>query len=139
MTTYVLDASVAVKWYVPEIDDDAAKKLLAAEHDLHVPDLFFPEFGNILWKKVQRGEIDDDEAREIAAEIKTVPLFTHRSFPNLVAALELALAHKRTVYDAYYVALSVDLDCPFITADEKLVNALQPTFGDQVRLVRSLP
>lgn len=139
MTTYVLDASVAVKWYIPEIDEVAAKSLLAASHDLHVPEMFFPEFGNILWKKVQRGQIDADEAREIAAQVMTVPLIIHRSHPHLEEALDLALSHQRTVYDAYYLALSLDLGCPFITADEKLVNALQPTFGNQIRLIRSLP
>lgn len=139
MTTYVLDASVAIKWYVPEIDDVAAKTLLAAEHDLHVPELFFPEFGNILWKKVQRGDLVEDEAREIAAEVKTVPLNIHRSYPFLEAALDLALAYQRTVYDAYYLALAVDLTSLFITADEKLYNALQKALGNQIRLVRSLP
>jgi predicted nucleic acid-binding protein len=46
----------------------------------------------------------------------------------LPEAYRLAVAHQRTVYDAMYLALSVQENCPFVTADEKMVNALGSTF-----------
>ena len=47
-----------IKWHVAEIHADAALRLLGDDApELHVPDLMFPEAGNILWKKVGRGEL----------------------------------------------------------------------------------
>ena len=48
MTRYVIDASVAIKWYLPEPDDDKARLLLVGGHDLLAPDLMLIEVSNIL-------------------------------------------------------------------------------------------
>ena len=54
MSLFVVDASVAIKWFLPEIHSDAALPLLAHKHLLHAPDLIFSEFGNVLWKRVRK-------------------------------------------------------------------------------------
>jgi predicted nucleic acid-binding protein len=55
----VVDANVAIKWILPEIYSWEALGLLQnEENQLLVPDFFFSECGNILWKRVRRGEID---------------------------------------------------------------------------------
>ena len=56
MTAWVIDASVAAKWLLPEDGSDQASALLGDE--LLVPDLLFAELANIFWKKQMRGEID---------------------------------------------------------------------------------
>ena len=127
MSAYVVDASVAVKWYVPEIHADRAATLLGDDHELHIPDLFLAEFGNILWKKVVRGELTDSEAKSIVQSLWAVPLRRHSSEPLLEAAVETALLTSRTVYDSLYVTLAVSLNCLLVTADEHLWNALHPT------------
>jgi predicted nucleic acid-binding protein len=125
----VVDASVVIKWHVPENHSEAAQRLLTRDWiTLHVPDLSSPELGNILWKKVRRGELSEDQAREIARLLAVAPLVVHRSVDLLEAALEIALGTGRTVYDSMYIALAVHLDCPLVTADEKLVNALHGSF-----------
>ena len=43
-------------------------------------------------------------------------------------AVRLAITHQRTVYDALYVALSVREQCRYVTADERLVNAIGAVF-----------
>jgi predicted nucleic acid-binding protein len=50
----VVDASVAIKWYLPEIHSEDALRLIDEERELLVPDLVWSEVGNILWKKWQR-------------------------------------------------------------------------------------
>jgi predicted nucleic acid-binding protein len=121
----VVDANVVIKWHVTEIHTDAALRLLRDDAPaLHVPDLVFPEAGNILWKKVRRGDLAEDQARRIGHLVAVAPLEVHPSAPLLEAALEIALRTERTVYDSLYVALAVQLDSRLVTADEKLYNAL---------------
>ncbi len=63
MSRYVLDASVAIKWFVPKIYSNAARQLLASDHSFLVPDFFFAEVGNVLWKRVRRGDDTADNAQ----------------------------------------------------------------------------
>ncbi len=122
----VVDASVVIKWHVTEVHSDRALWLLQDDAPaLHAPDLVFPEVGNILWKKVRRGDLTEDQARGIGHLVAVAPLAAHRSAPLLEAALEIALRTGRTVYDSLYVALAVQLNCRLVTADEKLHKALE--------------
>jgi predicted nucleic acid-binding protein len=126
MAHVVVDASVVINWQVPEIHSDAALQLLRDDGPgLHVPDLVFAEVGNILWKKVRRGELTADQAREICGLVAAAPLVVYPARPLVQAALEIAVASGRTCYDSLYVALAVHMNCQFVTADEKLYNALQ--------------
>ena len=63
-TCLVVDASVVIKWHVTEVHSPAALRLLRDDAPaLHAPDLVFPEVGNILWKKVRRGDLTEEQAR----------------------------------------------------------------------------
>jgi predicted nucleic acid-binding protein len=120
----VVDCSVALKWYIPEPHAESASQLLDGRHELHAPDLLLPEFGNCLWEKIRLGELTASESQTILRALEKVPLEIHSSELLLEAALELALHTARTVYDSLYVALAILLDCPFVTADRRLVSAL---------------
>jgi predicted nucleic acid-binding protein len=137
----VVDASVVIKWHVTEIHSDAAQRLLADDGPaLHVPDLMFPEVGNILWKKIRRGELTEEQARGIAHLVVAAPLEVHPSAPLMEAAFEIATRTGRTVYDSLYVALAVRLDCRLVTADERLRNALKEgPLGDYILWVEDDP
>ncbi len=124
MTTVVVDSSVAMKWFVPEVHSDRAASLLETWVQLAAPDLLYAEAGHVLWKKIERGELSATEAREVVAGLRRVPVAISPSGDLLEAALEIALAHRRTVYDSLYVALAVARECDFVTADERLANAL---------------
>jgi predicted nucleic acid-binding protein len=140
MSVYVADASVAVKWYVPEIHSDEALRLLEPGNELHVPDLMQAEVGNILWKKARRGELTPSEARRMAGAILVAPLRVHATSSLLDGALDIALRTDRTVYDALYVALAVALDVGLVTADRRLFQALErSTLRRHVTWVQDLP
>ncbi len=125
-SSLVVDASVVIKWHVDEIHADAARRLLSDDTPaLHAPDLVFPELGNILWKKIRRGELTDEQARRIGHLVALPPLEVHPSAPLLEAALEIAISTGRTVYDSLYLALAVQLNCRMVTADERLYHALK--------------
>lgn len=127
----VVDASVLVKAYIPENGSDRASALLAAmergEVELLAPDLIYAECGNILWKKVRRGELEAADARDIAEAIKDLPLQIESGRTLLSAAFDIAVISGATVYDALYVALAHAYDTRMLTADRKLVSALANT------------
>ncbi|GAX38733.1 type II toxin-antitoxin system VapC family toxin [Nodularia sp. NIES-3585] len=127
MSKYVLDASVAIKWFVPEVHSDAARRLLASNHTFLVPDFFFAEVANVLWKRVRRGEDTVENARQTLADLNAFPVEVCLSQPLMLLALDIALENDRAVYDCFYLALAVTQQCQMVTADEKFYNALQNT------------
>lgn len=137
----IVDARVVIKWHVVEVHTEAALRLLRDDApSLHVPDLMFPEVGNILWKKVRRGDLTEEEARRIAHLMAMAPLEVHPSPPLLEAAHEIAMHTGRTVYDSLYVALAVRMDTRLVTADEKLYNALKDgPLGVHIVWVEEIP
>lgn len=123
----VIDASVAVKWLLPEPNSDKALEILKSSPPLHVPDLLFSEVGNILWKCVRRRDISTENAQELMQWLLQLPLQVHASASLLPVALEIACRYDRSVYDSLYLALAVREACAVVTADERLVNALSST------------
>lgn len=127
MSQYVLDASIAIKWFVPEIYSDLAVRLLVSNHTFLVPDFFFAEVANVLWKRVRRGEDTAENARQTLADLNAVPVEIYLSQPLMPLALDIALQSDRAVYDSLYLALAISQKCKMVTADEKFYNALQNT------------
>ena len=125
MTRIVVDASVAIKWFLPEQESDSADRVLASAGPMHAPDLLLLETASVLWKKVRSRHLGRSEATTIRQGLDSVPLILHPAGPLLETALELALDAGRSIYDSLYLALAFALDCPFVTADEKLVNAIR--------------
>ncbi len=129
----VVDASVAVKWFVPENHSDDAIRWLDARFRRHVPVLLLMEVGQTIWKKVyQRKEIEATDGQLIVRRLLVTPLELHAVGPLLEPAFDIALATGRAVYDSVYLALATSLGCKLVTADQKLVNALRggPFDGD---------
>ena len=127
----VIDASVLIKFYVPEILSDRAERLLAKvgnkDIDLLAPDLIYPEAGNILWKKQRLKELTHSEAEEITDAILSLPLTIEASKSLLPLAVDIAIVYGITVYDASYLSLAKVYETTLITADRKLVDVLANT------------
>jgi predicted nucleic acid-binding protein len=123
----VVDASVAIKWFVPEIHEDEAARWLSSGHPLLAPDLLFAEVSSIAWKKTIRDGLSEAEARRIRRALAKLPLLTISSRELSEAALDLALALRCSVYDALYVALAIAEDTWLVTADRKLHDRISAT------------
>jgi predicted nucleic acid-binding protein len=123
----VVDASVAAKWLVPEVLSGEAVGLLSPDNELVVPELFWAEVGNILWKKARAGELQSTEALTRFDAVSSMGLRTISNAVGARVAIEVALATGRTVYDSLYIALAMHEGCRFVTADERLVNGLGGT------------
>jgi predicted nucleic acid-binding protein len=135
----VVDASVGIKLFLVEPLTDRADALFARLTDdpparFYVPDLFYIECANILWKYVRRFGYPAEEARRDIADLVRLPLQGVPMAALAGPALELATAHGSTAYDAAYVALAQQLELPLVTADEALVRRFAGTGLD----VRSL-
>ena len=124
MTSYVVDACVVVKWFIPEVHTQSAVKLLESENDLFVPDLLYPELGNVIWKKVRKKELDVAIAQEILWGMQKMSLEILSSKPLLSAAFDIADSLDRSVYDSIYLAAACDQDTVLVTADLKFYNAI---------------
>lgn len=139
MTRVVVDASVAVKWFIPEELSADARMFLAAEYELLAPDLLWAELGNVLWKKHRRRELDPRTARRLLRDFARVPIEYHASERWTEAALELAIRHGITVYDGLYLALAVGNGCRVVTADRRLHETCQRgALGQVVSWVRDI-
>ena len=100
----VVDASVAIKWFVRESLHDEALRLLNHPDTIQAPDLLVAEVTNIAWRKFRIGEIGERQALEIARTIRQgVPLL-HSSALFNERALELAFALDHPIYDCLYLA-----------------------------------
>jgi predicted nucleic acid-binding protein len=135
LTTYVLDANIAAKWYLPIETELLSREAGGVQTDydskqieLIVPDLFWLEFGNIMWKAVRRQRVSRQTAERAVASIQTSGIRTLASQPLLGDAFHIAATYDRTVYDATYVALAHLSGAPLLTADERLANALAARF-----------
>ena len=139
----VVDASVGIKLYIAESLSERADALflqLATDPaaELVVPDLFYVECANILWKNVRRTGLPASQARRAVAELAKLGLRRVSTLELIPGALAIALSHSITAYDACYVALTSRLDIPFVTADERLARQLAETSYD-VRWLDDFP
>ncbi|HYN06711.1 MAG TPA: type II toxin-antitoxin system VapC family toxin [Vicinamibacterales bacterium] len=139
MSVFVIDASVVVKWFVPEIHSDAARRLLTLPHEYLAPDLLFAETANTIWKKVRRKELAADEGRQLVADMGRIAVETVSCRALADDAYALANATGRTVYDSMYVALAVRLNTRALTADDRLDAALRnvPAVAGHIQLVQT--
>jgi predicted nucleic acid-binding protein len=95
---------------------------------LVVPDMFWPELGNILWKAVRVGRIPREPADKAVQAMSEFRLPTIPSLGLLREAFSIAITFQCTVYDAVYVALAVLSGRTLVTADERLANTLAAHF-----------
>lgn len=134
MILHVLDASVAAKWFLPRGEEQFIPEALAllrqfqsGEVKLLVPELFWIELANILWKAVRKRrlrQLDADAAvRELLGD-EEIETFSSKDL--VIDALEVASRKGLSLYDSVYIALAAKTGCVFVTADERLVRAVGP-------------
>jgi len=119
----VVDASVAVKWVVTEIDSESAERVNGLGQLLapaHLP----IEVANAIWKKHRAGELPLLTAHEALSATLQFPIDYIESQELLIAAFSLATLHDRTIYDSLYLALALREECPLVTADRRFYNAM---------------
>jgi predicted nucleic acid-binding protein len=131
LNRFVLDASVALKWAVPPAQEPLVsesvhllKQYVAGKLDFLVPDIFWAEIGNALWKGARQRRWSHATADRLASDMRARNFPTSPSLGLMGEALGIAFTYDRAVYDCLYVALAIQSKSQLITADERLANAL---------------
>lgn len=106
---------------------------------LIAPDLLVAEFGNVLWKKHRFEGLTPEDAWQILLAFQDLDIELVPTTQLINTALEIAIAHTRTVYDSLYLALSLREQCPYLTADERLINAVQSSFPNAYWIASWMP
>ena len=132
MDQVVVDSSIVIKWFVVEPYSTEARRLLneyqTGALEMLAPDLLAAEIGNIVWKKHRFQGLAVADAQLILDGFRSLKFNVTPTAALLDEAFRLAVANQRTVYDMMYVTLGLRENCRVVTADEKLVNALQGAF-----------
>ena len=130
---YVLDSNISLKWVLTEADSDKARRLRGEFqkqiHELLAPDVFPVEVAHGLAKAERRGVIPQGDADRLLTNILSTPPQFHPYLPLLKRVLDIASPARIGVYDCLYVALAEREGCELLTADDRLVRTLQPTFA----------
>ena len=143
MKRIVLDASVAAKWLLPPPNEPLRDEALQLARDykdglyeVFVPDVFWAEIANFLWKAARLDRCTQVEARSALEVISDYAFQSVSSVSLLRGAFDIATSYDRAVYDCLYVALAQQIGAELITADEKLANAVAAHY--RVRLLSAI-
>lgn len=127
----VVDASVAVKWYLTEELENEAQEILDAgqrgEALLLAPEFVEPELWNVPWQRHRRGELSPEEVRGYWSNFREIPVFLTDVRQLMPLAAEVTLQSECIIYDALFVALAEAEGAVVVTADEKLLRTLEGT------------
>jgi predicted nucleic acid-binding protein len=120
--TIVVDASVAVRWFLQLEKADLAEALLTSGERIVAPDLVLAEITNAAWKAAVFGGVSTATVADI---VEKSARYFHELMPAEALkdrALEIALALKHPVYDCFYLALAEQRGCQMVTADDRLAR-----------------
>jgi predicted nucleic acid-binding protein len=120
---FVVDASVAVKWYLEEPYAALARRLLDGDHTLIAPEHILAEVGQTLFRRFRQGEITREQVDGIVPHLPA--FFDLMPLEQIAAeATQLACEIAYTVYDCLYVVAAIRRDCTLVTSDERLIAVL---------------
>jgi predicted nucleic acid-binding protein len=137
---WVVDASLAVKWVVPETDSPLAIDLIG--ESLLAPDLIPAEVAHVLWKKLVRKEVSEAVPQVAASWLVELGLETFSRFDLLKQASSLSSTLRYPADGCFYLALAKAENVPMVTADGRLQKRCRQAdaraMGLQVELLGSI-
>ena len=127
--SYVLDASIAAKWYLPDEDFGTEARAVFTEFirgsmNLVAPQHIDYEIANVLWTAVRRGRTSDALARTSLIEFLSLPIEKAGDVGLVLLGYDLARQYGCAAYDGLYLALADEIECQLLHADRRLHNIL---------------
>jgi predicted nucleic acid-binding protein len=118
----VIDTSAAFKWFAPGGEDSVpealaiAQQAVVGELEIVAPAILHVEIANV----VRYAGYPFSDAEQLVREFVEFRVGLYEADgPRLARALQLAYTHGLTVYDALFLQLAEELDCPLVTADRR--------------------
>jgi predicted nucleic acid-binding protein len=132
---FVVDASVAVCWVMPdELHPVAAAAYARIAADPAVaPALFWYELRNVLIVNERRGRLDAVRTKQALQLLGRLPITTETGVDEEVL-MNLARTHRLTVYDAAYLEIALRRNSVLATLDVALAKAAR---AEAVTLITS--
>jgi predicted nucleic acid-binding protein len=127
VSDFIVDASVAVKWFVAETDSLVADELSASNHRLFAPRLIMTEVANALGRKAVAGLMSPVEA---CVYLRSLPQYLDGvlAVDELIEpALENACALRHPIYDLIYLEAARRRDAKLVTADRRFTAKIAGT------------
>jgi predicted nucleic acid-binding protein len=125
LSDYVVDASVVVKWFLPEPYAEEARRLRSQDLECAAPDLLLLEVPNVFWKHTIRGALDLATAQEAVKALGVAPIRLRTAESLFAHAFRLAIETRRSIYDCTYLSLAIQAGCPLVTADRRFYEAIK--------------
>jgi predicted nucleic acid-binding protein len=119
----VVDASVAVKWVLPEPDSVRAAAIRTSQDELIAPSLACAEIGSAIWKAVRRGDLGASTGQQA---LRIALAHFHRISPMesyAERAMDFALSLGHPIHDCFYLALAERESAVLTTADAAMIAA----------------
>jgi predicted nucleic acid-binding protein len=139
MSLLVLDSCVVAKLVLKEVDsalaDQLALDVTTRGDQIAILDLALIECGNIIWKPFRARRVSSTEAKLALETLQESKFSIFRSDALMKKSLDLAMKYDRAFYDTLFVALVDDLQAAGVTADERLVHAIERDFP-RVKLLK---
>lgn len=123
----VIDACVAIKWFLPETGYKNAGAILRKHNKMIAPDLFFVEMDAIITKKVRQKLTEREDASNIYDEVRNIPFQVVPYTLISKIAFDLSSALSITQYDACYLSVAIEFDQKVYTADKRFFNGMKNT------------
>ncbi|HEY1427955.1 MAG TPA: type II toxin-antitoxin system VapC family toxin [Candidatus Tumulicola sp.] len=125
---FVLDASVAAKWFLPDGNNERAEAVLTRVErgeDAIAPAIFALEIQNTFLFAERHGRIASEDVEAALDALRNLPMRLVPGHDRFLPGAELALArhYLLTVYDAAYLACAADRNIELVTADGALDRA----------------
>jgi predicted nucleic acid-binding protein len=128
VSRWIVDASLALGWYLKDEDDRAYNLDVLAglkTNDAVVPFLWTYEVANGLVMAHRRKRLPESDIATILDSLKALPITLDPPDADEVMQLPvLALKHQLTVYDAAYVELALRLKLPIATKYAAMKRAM---------------
>ena len=132
MTRFVLDNSVAMRWFIPSLkqsDQQYAERVLRSmnESDALVPELWYLEASNVLLSAERNGEITIAQTEAFTSQLENLPITVDSSTwrQSFARTMVLARFYGLSSYDAAYLELAVRESLTLASLDRTLVKAAE--------------
>jgi predicted nucleic acid-binding protein len=136
MNIPVIDACVAIKWFLPEQGYEKASGIIQSYPEFLAPELFLIEIDAVITKKVRKREIELSEAYILYDEVRKLPFKLIRYDQTAKLSFELSATLPITTYNATYLSVALQFNEEVYTADRRFYRGVSTTpFRDYVKSI----